>query len=154
MLSASLNRTFPSFLFNLNINSQVIFWLIIKSHETFWIEIYQTWNNLASGLLRMVNISVFIFYREHANLYFRILKTSMYWQRLECSQIKPKYLTMKPKEMANETGSVPPFSTADEGSFIHSLINFSLQPVIHDWYVLSCLWDGAYKRTLAVNRKE
>ena len=22
------------------------------------------------------------------------------------------------------------------------------------WYVLSCLWDGAYKRTLAANRKE
>ena len=22
------------------------------------------------------------------------------------------------------------------------------------WYVLFCLWDGAYKRTLAVNRKE
>ena len=22
------------------------------------------------------------------------------------------------------------------------------------WYVQSCLWDGAYKRTLAVNRKE
>ena len=22
------------------------------------------------------------------------------------------------------------------------------------WYVLSCLWDDAYKRTLAVNRKE
>ena len=22
------------------------------------------------------------------------------------------------------------------------------------WYVLSCLWDGAYERTLAVNRKE
>ena len=22
------------------------------------------------------------------------------------------------------------------------------------WYVLSCLWDGAYKRTLAVNRKQ
>ena len=22
------------------------------------------------------------------------------------------------------------------------------------WYVLSCLWDGAYKRTLAVNWKE
>ena len=22
------------------------------------------------------------------------------------------------------------------------------------WYVLSCLWDGAYQRTLAVNRKE
>ena len=22
------------------------------------------------------------------------------------------------------------------------------------WYVLSCLWDGAYKITLAVNRKE
>ena len=22
------------------------------------------------------------------------------------------------------------------------------------WYVQSCLWDGAYKRTLAVNQKE
>ena len=22
------------------------------------------------------------------------------------------------------------------------------------WFVLSCLWDGAYKRTLAANRKE
>ena len=22
------------------------------------------------------------------------------------------------------------------------------------WYVLSCLWGGAYKRTLVVNRKE
>ena len=36
----------------------------------------------------------------------------------------------------------------------------SFQPVLHNrcnkrlWYVLSCLWDGAYKRTLAVNRKE
>ena len=28
---------------------------------------------------------------------------------------------------------------------------FSFQPVFH---VLSCLWDGAYKRTLAANRKE
>ena len=25
---------------------------------------------------------------------------------------------------------------------------------IHPWYVLSCLWDGAYKRTLAVKQKE
>ena len=22
------------------------------------------------------------------------------------------------------------------------------------WYVLSCLWDGAYKRTIAANKKE
>ena len=34
---------------------------------------------------------------------------------------------------------------------------FSFQPVLHDWCnkgcgMLSCLWDGAYKRTLAVNR--
>ena len=36
---------------------------------------------------------------------------------------------------------------------------FLFQPVLHDWcnkgcawYVLSCLWDGAYKWTLAVNR--
>ena len=26
--------------------------------------------------------------------------------------------------------------------------------VTNPWYVLSCLWDGAYKRTLALNRKE
>ena len=26
--------------------------------------------------------------------------------------------------------------------------------VTNPWYVQSCLWDGAYKRTLAVNRKE
>ena len=33
---------------------------------------------------------------------------------------------------------------------------FSFQPVLHDWcnkgmYVLSCLWDDAYKRTFAAN---
>ena len=32
------------------------------------------------------------------------------------------------------------------------------KPVLHDWcnkgYVLLCLWDDAYKRTLAANRKE
>ena len=48
------------------------------------------------------------------------------------------------------------------GSILHGmdpLRYFSFQPVLHDWcnkgrgmYVLSCLWDGAYKRTLAVNR--
>ena len=27
-------------------------------------------------------------------------------------------------------------------------------PRLRPWYVLSCLWDGAYKRTLAANRKE
>ena len=46
------------------------------------------------------------------------------------------------------------------GSILHGvdpLSYFSFQPVLHDWcnkrawYVLSCLWDGAYKRTLAVN---
>ena len=25
---------------------------------------------------------------------------------------------------------------------------------LRPWYVLSCLWDDAYKRTLAANRKE
>ena len=43
---------------------------------------------------------------------------------------------------------------------LNPLSYFSFQPVLHDWcnkgwwYVLSCLWDGAYKRTIAVNRKE
>ena len=38
---------------------------------------------------------------------------------------------------------------------VDPLSYFSFQPVLHDWwYVLSCLWDGAYKRTLAANRKE
>ena len=27
-------------------------------------------------------------------------------------------------------------------------------PRLTPLYVLSCLWDGAYKRTIAVNRKE
>ena len=51
------------------------------------------------------------------------------------------------------------------GSILHGvepLSYFSFQPVLHDWcnkgrgtrYVLSYLWDGAYKRTLAANRKE
>ena len=41
---------------------------------------------------------------------------------------------------------------------VDSLIYVSFQHVIHDWsnkvlwYVLSCLWDGAYKITLAANR--
>ena len=29
-----------------------------------------------------------------------------------------------------------------------------LVPASAMWYVLSCLWDGAYKRTFAVNRKD
>ena len=37
--------------------------------------------------------------------------------------------------------------------FFYPLSYFSFQPVLHDWwYVLSCLWDDAYKRPLAVNR--
>ena len=47
------------------------------------------------------------------------------------------------------------------GSILHGmdpLSYFSFQPVLHDWCnkgcgMLSCLWDGAYKRTLAVNRR-
>ena len=36
------------------------------------------------------------------------------------------------------------------------LVPASAQRLVQQWpwYVLSCLWDGAYKRTLAVNRKE
>ena len=35
-----------------------------------------------------------------------------------------------------------------------SSISDSTTGVTKPWNVLSCLWDGAYKRTLAVNRKE
>ena len=41
---------------------------------------------------------------------------------------------------------------------VDPLSYYSFQPVLHDWckqrpwYVLSCMWDGAYKRTLAANR--
>ena len=42
----------------------------------------------------------------------------------------------------------------DRSFMVDPLIYFLLQPVLHDWYVLSCLWDGAYKRTLAANWKE
>ena len=34
---------------------------------------------------------------------------------------------------------------------VDPLSYFSFHPVLH---VLTCLWDDAYKRTLAVNRKE
>ena len=37
---------------------------------------------------------------------------------------------------------------------VDPLSYFLFQPVLHDWYVLSCVWDGAYKITLAVNQKE
>ena len=45
------------------------------------------------------------------------------------------------------------------GSILHGvdpLSYFSFQPVLHDWCNkgLSCLWDGAYKRTLAVNWRQ
>ena len=33
-------------------------------------------------------------------------------------------------------------------------IELFLFPASAPWYVLSCLWDGAYKITIAVNRKE
>ena len=36
---------------------------------------------------------------------------------------------------------------------VNPLSYFSFQPVLHD-YVLSCVWDGEYKRTLAANQKE
>ena len=36
---------------------------------------------------------------------------------------------------------------------VDSLNYFSYQPVLYDWYVLSCMWDGAYKMTLAANQK-
>ena len=48
------------------------------------------------------------------------------------------------------------------GSILHEvdpLRYFSFQPVLHDWFnkgrgMCYPVWDGAYKRTLAVNRKE
>ena len=45
------------------------------------------------------------------------------------------------------------------GCRIDPLSYFSFQPVLHDWHnkgcgMLSCLWDDAYKRTLAANQKE
>ena len=42
---------------------------------------------------------------------------------------------------------------------VDPLSYFSFQSVLHEWfnkrtwYLLSCLWDGAYKRTLAANRR-
>ena len=50
--------------------------------------------------------------------------------------------------------------TSDRSFMVDPLSYFSFQPVLHDWcnkrlwYVLSCLWDDAYKRTLAANRQE
>ena len=50
--------------------------------------------------------------------------------------------------------------SSDRFFWVDPLSYFSFQPVVHDrckqrlWYVLSCLWDDAYKRTLAASRKE
>ena len=51
--------------------------------------------------------------------------------------------------------------SSDRSFMVDPLSHFSFQPVIHDWcnkgsgtYVLSCLYDDAYKITLAANRKE
>ena len=40
------------------------------------------------------------------------------------------------------------------GSIFHG--GTMIRPLIKQrtWYVLSCLWDGAYKRSLAANRKK
>ena len=48
---------------------------------------------------------------------------------------------------------------ASDRSFIDPLSYFSFQSVLQDWcnkdwYVLSCMWDDAYKITLAANWKE
>ena len=42
------------------------------------------------------------------------------------------------------------------GVYLYVLLYFisELFLVQRLWYVLFCLWDGAYKRTLAVNRKD
>ena len=37
--------------------------------------------------------------------------------------------------------------------FAHGVMGLRIDPS-WPWYVLSCLWDDAYKRTLAANRKE
>ena len=45
--------------------------------------------------------------------------------------------------------------SSDRSFMVYPLSYFSFQPVLHHWYnkgyVLSCLWDCAYKRTLAAN---
>ena len=42
----------------------------------------------------------------------------------------------------------------DRSFMVDPLSYFSLQPVLHNWCVLVCVWDGAYNRTLATNWKE
>ena len=51
------------------------------------------------------------------------------------------------------------FAHGAMGGRIDPLSYLSFQPVLHDWCnkdrgILSCLWDDAYKRTLAANQKE
>ena len=49
--------------------------------------------------------------------------------------------------------------SSDRSFMVDPVKYFSFQPLLHDWgngpwYVISCLRDDAYKRTLAANRKE
>ena len=89
------------------------------------------------------------------------------------------YLTMRPTgHMVNDHSDIergnplPPLHrllfSSGKGSFMCTITQTGFhipQPLIyHSWnwperkitlyYVLSCLWGGAYKRTLAANRKE
>ena len=46
--------------------------------------------------------------------------------------------------------------TPKQGLLPNKLITYYYTQLVEQrlWYVLSCLWDGAYKRTLAANQKE
>ena len=47
--------------------------------------------------------------------------------------------------------------SSDRCPIVDCINSISFQPVLHDWYnkgcgILSCLWNDAYKRTLAASR--
>ena len=36
---------------------------------------------------------------------------------------------------------------------VHGVMGCQIDPLNNEWCVLSCLWDGQFKRSLAANRK-
>ena len=64
-------------------------------------------------------------------------------------------ITLGTEKMFYDRTDVDIFTSADHytvGYFRH--FSIYLSRIKRPWYVLFCLWDGAYKRTIAANRKE
>ena len=99
---------------------------------------------------------IFFFNRFHFNIIDICLPILLVKQKLG-NILFNNALNIFYLQLYDVAGMVKDHSDSEKGNLLqpHRLLfptnplsYFSFQP----WYVLSCLWDGAYKRTLAVNQ--